>query len=371
MSSAADLFNAAATNAAQGLSLSVDGVELRHWTKCSLHCALDDVSTFQFEAPFEASNPLHRAAFVPGMRKPAVVAYDGAPIITGFTLDAVSSLTEEGSIVAVSGISLAGLLQGSCIPPLAWQPSFAGVDFGSICRLVGGALLVPVVYEGPSFKPRDPKCEISTTAWDFLAGLAKQRGLLLSANAAGALLVRDCAPLARTALPVAALAQGEQPLLEVLQEHASQDWHSDILVVSKASSGRSPGGKSAGAKGASSNRFYGPLFRSYLTTKAEDSDDADVSKASAAKLARMIGAFVVYRVKLPTWLTPLGTIWEPGQLVTLEAPSAQVYSPTSLMVRGVTLSLSESEATAELELVLPSTYTGEAPSRLPWQGGLP
>ena len=89
-------------------------------------------------------------------------------------------------------------------------------------------------------------------------------------------------------------------------------------------------------------------------------------QATKARMGRMFGAMVSYEFELPTWRTPTGQLWQPGQFLTLTAPGAMIYQPTLLMVRSVVLRQSSGARSATFNAVLPGSYSGEVPAVLPW-----
>jgi prophage tail gpP-like protein len=103
-----------------------------------------------------------------------------------------------------------------------------------------------------------------------------------------------------------------------------------------------------------------------LCFKVDSTESASMPQAAKARMGRMFGAMVSYEFELPTWRTPSGQLWQPGQFITLTAPGAMVYQPTLLMLRSVVLRQSSGARSAAFNAVLPGSYSGEVPTVLPW-----
>lgn len=82
----------------------------------------------------------------------------------------------------------------------------------------------------------------------------------------------------------------------------------------------------------------------------------------------MFGNMVSYVVEgIPTWRDPKGNLWRPNTTITLKAPEAMIYRETEFLIRNVTLRQDAQSKTATLGLVLPGAFSGETPSRLPFE----
>jgi len=104
-----------------------------------------------------------------------------------------------------------------------------------------------------------------------------------------------------------------------------------------------------------------------LSFLVDDTDAGDLPDAVRAKMGRMFGNAVSYVVEVPTWRDPQRGLWWPNTLVTLEAPEAMVYRPTTLLVRNVVLHQSAESQTASLGLVLPESFGDQVPASMPWE----
>ena len=166
-------------------------------------------------------------------------------------------------------------------------------------------------------------CEAGKKVLPFLTNLAKQRGLVISSTAGGALLFHRSVEVGT---PVARLTQGASPVLSVVPNFAPQEYYSHITGLEPALVGI------PGAKYTVQNPHLSGALRP-LTFKAPDTLDSDVKAAVEAKVGRMFGAMVSYTVKLSTLRDPSGKLWQPNTTLELEAPDAMIYSPYEFIIR--------------------------------------
>jgi prophage tail gpP-like protein len=60
-------------------------------------------------------------------------------------------------------------------------------------------------------------------------------------------------------------------------------------------------------------------------------------------------------------------VFQKGMTVCVYAPSAMIMRETNFIARNIKLSRTTEGKTAALTLVLPGSYTGDAPEVLPWE----
>jgi prophage tail gpP-like protein len=336
------------------VAVSVAGARFRFWETITIERSLDAVDTFKLSAPMGA--PV-AGAFVPLSFAPASIAVGGVPLFTGTVVTVDPDLGNDAKRIAVGGYSVPGVM-GDCTPPASAFPlEFRGQSLSRIAKTIATPFGVKVVFDSDAGGAFDlVACDKETTALAFLIDLAKKRGLLVSSTPAGAL--RFYAPTG-TGAPVARFRQGVPPLQGVGVTIAPQGFYSSVTGVRASLIGRRGGQYTA------RNPMLPGVVRPY-TFALDDTDTGTVRAAVLAKIGRMFGAVVSYSMTLPTWRTPAGNLWAPGDLVTMYAPDAMINHEYTLMVRAVTFSRSKAAATCALELVLPGSFSGQIPERMPW-----
>jgi len=193
---------------------------------------------------------------------------------------------------------------------------------------------------------------------DFLAGLARQRSLVIGSTERGALRVSRSIS---SGVPVASLAEGSGPVISVTAGFSPQDYFSHITGIEPSLAGGALGGDQYTER---NTRLTG-VIRPH-TFDVPDTVGASGADATRAKLGRMFGNMATYRVAVGTWRDPSGALWAPNTIVSLHAPGAMVYTPYHMVVRAVEFNASRTGRAATLQLVLPGSFSAGVPESLPW-----
>lgn len=340
------------------ISLEIDGTTFRFWTEIELNLIFDGHSTVSFSAPFDPSDIELREAFRPFSFKPVQVLVGGEVLFTGVMVDVAPQVTASQRTVSVTAYSRAAALADVTAPAGHYPLEFNGLDLNQISKKLGepfGLALASGADVGSPFER--VVLEANGKVQDFLADLAKKRGLVLASDADGDLIYKVSA--SGPMKPVARLLEGESPLLSVGATFSPQDYFSEITCTSKAKSGRS------GSVYTETNPYAIGFLRPCVQ-ELDDTEPADIVAATKARLGRMLGNCASYELELCTWLDPNGALWTPDTRVMLTAKGAMVYSETELMIRGVRLKATRESKTAGLNCVLPGSFSGEFPDGVPW-----
>ena len=399
------------------VSLLINGKEFVFWTDVSITRAIDQVDSIEFGAPFDHEAPGFKETFAPFSFNPIQINIDGAPLFTGTMIDVAPDIGESRTI-SVNGYATAGVL-GDCTAPVAAMPlEFNKLTLKDISERLAGFFNVGVEFKGDPGAPFDRvACDPDRKVLDFLADLAKQRGFVISSNAAGGLLFWK----SEGGAIVARLKQGASPLTDIKPDFSPQDYYSELTGLAAEEVDRA-GSKTTvktrakmtpeekkrrrdarkGLKGAERdavnakfasedaakraatkatqkknkpakkyNKFSvgadeAEVFRP-LTFKITDADGKDAETATRAKLARMLGNMATYTLDVDTWRDANGAIWAPNTRIQIEAPDAMIYGQYTFEVKSVRLNQSENSETATISLALPGSFSGEPPEVYPWE----
>lgn len=280
----------------------------------------------------------------------------GAPLFSGTLVDVTPALDDRRT-VAVRCYSLPGVLQ-DCTAPASALPTLE-YDNATLKTVAEGLVrpfgITAKFTAGVGTAFERVACPYDGKIFEFLAKLARDRGLVLSDTPEGALLFQQSMASGRS---VAQLREGESPVLAVRPTFAPQEYYSDVTGVERITVG------TRGGAHTEKNPHLPGVVRPFVFTLA-DTEGADTGTAVRAKLARMFANAIGYSVDLATWRDPAGALWAPNTTITLEAPGAMIYRPYKFLVRRVTLSRGSGER-ARLDLILPGTFEGKAPDTLPW-----
>ena len=160
--------------------------------------------------------------------------------------------------------------------------------------------------------------------------------------------------------PVATLTADSAPLVRVTPRFNARAYYSSI-------SGTAPTllGLTGGNKTPKQNPFLRGVFRPlYFTVKAEN--DVETKTAVESKISRMFANSCDYEVELAGWEDPSGALWKVNTMLSLEYPRAMIYKPYKFLIARVSFQISANEKVTVLTLVVPGSYSGNIPARLPW-----
>lgn len=335
------------------------GRRFGEWSDIELQLGLDTYRAVSLTGPFDPTRQEMREAFEPLSFPQITVQIGDELILTGRVKDVSPSVDATQSSVCVTAYSIAHELTEICAPPELLPLEFNSLDLKQIAqRLAGSAIGVVVQLDGsPGARFLRVRCQPDEDLHGFLAELALQRGFVMADTPSGDLLFRSEGP---TGSPVARL-EG-QPLGKVSAQFNPSQWFSHITGRACKRSGQQHGSKYTQL-----NKLYRSIFPRHSCKIVGDTGSADVPRASKALVGRMVASVATYTVEdLPTWRDPSGKLWTPNTTLTLTAPGAMIYKETELLIRAVKLYQRGDEEKATLELVLPGSFGGAFPQRLPW-----
>lgn len=353
----ADIIGNAPANNLSEVAVLINGRRFRFWEEVAITQTVDAVDSLELLAPFEPDSDEFRATFRPFSYARVVVTVGGDELFTGTMVGVMPQLTDNGRAVSVSCYSTPGVL-GDCTPPASAFPvEFNGLPLSEIASALCAPFGIDVVFDGeqgPAFER--VAVEPGGSILEFLSGLAKQRSLVVSSNQSGALLFP--AP-AETGRPVAVLTEGQSPLLSITPTFSPQDYYSHITGLEPVLVG------TGGSQFTVRNTRLSGVVRPH-TFKSSDVQGGDIKTAVNAKAGRMFGNMASYTLAVDTWRDPSGNLWRKNTTIVVSAPGAMIYGPYEFVIRAVKLGRNGDAETAELEIVLPGSFSGEIPEVLPW-----
>ena len=339
------------------VAVRIEGTRFRFWSEISLKRGIDTFDEIALSAPFESENTEFRQVFTPFTFKNIDVTVGGELLFTG-SVFVVPTLT-DGKKVEISAYSLPGVLN-DCPLPASVQSEYNGLTLEGLATAVAAPFGIGVVFEADPGAAFDSVATKPTeTVLGFLAEMAKQRGLIISSTPAGQLLFLKSSPVG---IPAADLKQGESPLLSVAAAFDHQKYYSEVTGIEPTRIGVPA---SAGGQFTARNPHAAGIVRPFTYT-VPDTVGGELKPAVEAKLGRMLGAVAEYKIKVSTWRTPAGDLWEPNTTIRLTAPDVMVYEPYDFILKAVSFDRDSTSERAELTLVMPGAFSGEVPGRLPW-----
>lgn len=334
----------------------------RFWDQVVIIRSVDAFDSAAFSAPFDVDTPGFKEVFRPFSFQPFGIDVGGRRLFSGTLMSVNPEVTSEGKIVMANGYSTPGVLEDCTGPSSLFDEGlgFYGQNLREIAIKVVAPFGIPVVFDtdpGPAWELEPPVLKPGKKILPFLAGLAKQRGLLITNTPEGELFFRKADVGAGS---VATLRQGESPLTSVTPTFNSHEYYSHITAKQPTFFGLGGGNVVA-----VNPRLQGVL-RPFTYNPADGVFGADVQVAVDSKMGRMFANAAPYTAEVTSWHTPDGELWAPGDTVTVHAPDAMIYKPYDFVIRQVTLTRRASEEAATLALVLPGSLAGKSPKEMPW-----
>jgi prophage tail gpP-like protein len=354
--SADDAGNRAASTPNE-VALSVEGSRFRFWSKVSITRAIDAVPTVSFEAPFDPDNAEFRSVFRPFSFQSVNLDVGGDRLFTGTLIGVDPTLNVAGGTAGASCYALPGVLGDCTAPASAYPIEWDGADLRAIAESLAALFGIGVVFDGEvgsAFERLTLTPGANLLPW--LAGLASQRDLVVGATPGGDLLFTKATAEGE---PVAHLTQGESPCISVAPSFSPQDYFSAITGVTPTLVGLK------GPQHTEKNTHLPGALRPHTFLSA-NTINADLPASVRSKMGRMFGNAIGYSVPVSTWRDPQGDLWKPNTLITLLAPGAMIYSRYTFLLRSVILEKTAGSESATLNLVLPGSFAGTIPEKLPW-----
>lgn len=354
------------TNDPDEVGIRIDGQVFNTWQSVTVTRSTDSFDVVQLSAPLAQET---RDQLVPMSFKDVTITVGGDPLFSGTLVDVDPVVSDSGAVVSLGAYSRPGVLQ-DCTPSAASFPlQYKDLDVFQIaeqlCEPFGvkvlratapqqvGAQFNAPIDVGDAFGGEGVALDPGKSILSFLMELTQQRGLLMSNTARGELLLSRPPTLST---PSAKFAQGVSPLMSVTPSFSPRRWFSHLTTLAPVT--MEGGGSSYTAK----NKHAGGVIRPYVS-EASDATDGTAQQAAETKRQRMLENAATYTIQLPTWRSPSGKLWTPGETVSLVAEDAMVYNPYNFILKRVEFHRAAETGAASASLVLnvPSN-----PETMPW-----
>lgn len=282
-------------------------------------------------------------------------------ILTGYIEKVAPSGSGADRVLNIQGRSATGvLIDWSAGPPFEFQ----GMTFNQIARQVAGIDYTGgrtqySVYATPDTNVLDDVAiDVGQTVYDFLGSLAQANGLWAQPQANGAL---KFSRISSTQASVVDLSEGQSPVIAVSGDYDVTVRHQRYMVISQ-----NEGDPEAEYEISDPETLGIGVRGRKIIELAQES--ADIQQAAIMARSHALIDSCRLSVTVVGWRN--GTsLWTPGRIIRLKAPSAFVDRLTRLMIQRVTLTLDETGGEiATLDLALPEAYDQLTPQDLPWVG---
>ncbi|MHA1287296.1 MAG: phage baseplate assembly protein [Candidatus Thorarchaeota archaeon] len=190
------------------------------------------------------------------------------------------------------------------------------------------------------------------TIFEHLAGLAKQRGVLISSTVQGKMLFTRAA----SGTPQVALFEDFPPFQNIA---AKFDGRARFNVYKAVGQSPKKNSKTAVAK---DDRV--PKSR-FTTFSADDTEGDDIQKAADWRRSKQIADALTIPFPTSSWYNANGELWRENTLVSVISPSIFCPNGFDFLIRSVEYLFEPGGTSAILNLVPPQTFTGEVVDE-PW-----
>src|SRR5665213_1347432 len=278
-----------------------------------------------------------------------VVADDGDPILTGYVDDYLPSFGPADHRVAIAGRSRTCDLI-DCMP-LFDSNQFKGYTLAAMAKALGAAFGVGVVVQtdvGGGFP--DATFERAETAFDFLENLARMRGILLTDDEHGNLVLT----VAGSGKAAGALIQGEN-VLSARGKLSGRDRFSQYTIRSQV--GMAAAQEVDTAVKAIAKDPAVPRFRPWADLAESMALTADAQLRANWERAHRAGEAISATLTVPEWRQPNGTLWKVNQLVPVKSPYLEI--DTTLLISKLGFLLDAQGKRTEITVSPPSAFTPE------------
>ena len=344
----------------QDVSIIIDDKKFTGFTAYEINLSCDSFDTFSFSAPYDIAVKDIKSAIMPFAFKNCAVYYLGKLLFKGYLLTPDPELNVGASEIILQGYPLCGVLEDCTIPPSKYPLDYFNVTLQDIADPIADVYGIKVVFiDGPGDPFTEIAIEPNEKILSFLLKLAKQRKLLFTNDENGRLVFYK--PAKKSAFMQ--FKEGKTPLTSINPQFNAQGFYSHITGHTK------------------NDTLLEPLSYTYenkfLTNKGvirhetimvDDAENStDLENAVKAHAGRMFAECISYNLNCDTHLNSENKLFEKGMTVCIEAPGAMISKQTDFTARNIKLLRTKEGKTAELELVLPGSFTEELPEALPWE----
>ena len=340
------------------LALFVEGKRLTQFSGFTLGRAMDVVgSGVSFDAPFFPAERVYRDLFRPRKHQVVEALIGGKLVFTG-TMDFV---TPKGSAtktsVSIQCRSKAGVTVDCTFEKSDFPIQFSKAKLDEIAEAVLVKFGLTASFpDGPGalFEEAGPSSP-TDTVFSFLQNLARQRELLITDDASGNIVFYRART---TAAPVATLAEGQQGVTVSEGRYDGTKSYSSFDVFGQE-------------KGKSDNhaRVVDPSMEGIIRPKsiqANDTNAANIKGSAEWAATTSIAAAIAVPLRVTDWDKENGDLWNPGDIITLASPGIMIYKPYAFIIKSVVLQDLPSSQVADFTMTIPNAYSGELPTRYPW-----
>ncbi len=291
---------------------------------------------------------------------PVTITLGGKQVVNGFVDVRQPSFDAESHGVQIDGRSLtADIIEAAAVTDDG-RPAgpFEGYTLDEIARSLLQPYSIGIKVIGDVGAPfARVATQFGESIFEFLERLARLRGLRLTDDADGDLVMTDGAQ--RSADPVG-LVEG----VNILRASASMDVSqvaSSVTVVGQSPGNDQNSGAAVANQKASASNDKAPRKRPRVVIMEEPGSKADMQQRADQELARMAADQAQAQVVVQGWFTANGDLWVPAMTVHLKSPSLLIDRDMTIL-RAELSQTDDDGTTTTLTLITPEAFAVGAPA---------
>jgi len=339
------------------ISIRLDGKVFRGWTASSIERNINKVADgFIFTLPYDPDDKDIRERTRPFSYKPADLFIGGELYIAGESNKISPAARIDETLKTVEARTKAG----KTVECMAQKSTleFNGQTLAQIAEEIMkpyGDDLKPIFLDGDSDKFTKVRKEITDTDFDFLYGLAAQKGFMITSSDTGQMAFIRAAVNSK---PVFRFIEGETAIEHI---SASYDGTQRFSVFQAVTESAGSSGPTASLEDPSIDTYRPFVF------SADDLEAGNLDTAMQWRRAGSLAKAAPLSITATGWRNEKGMLWRENMKGTVKAPSVDIHKETDYIINSVKLEKDENGGNVSiLGMVLPQAYTLDFPSSFPW-----
>lgn len=336
------------------MNLRIEGRNIELFNDFNFTLAYNSIaSVFNFKANFDPNNSEHRIVFKPLSYRKVVLEHNGELIITGTLQNHNFNIKSTKGLSSFSAYSLPGVLEDCPIGLEQYPLEFNNLSLKEIIQKVIEPHVLSVLIDSSAEEEANlvyPEIttDATTTIKKFISDLAFQRGLILTHNTKGALIVTKT-NTKRTAVVNYTESKG---VTEISLSVAGQRIHSVVHSQQQADEDEE--------SNASESTLENPLVSAYRPiVKIQNSgNDIDTEKFNRSVLGGELRS-ISAKIKVYQWEWIKDGKLElirPNNIVSIVSPNNFLFKQRNFFVESVSFKGNQKEQTAILSCVPIEVY---------------
>jgi prophage tail gpP-like protein len=343
------------------VSIVIDNAPYKFWGSVEIGFNFDTLAdTFTISTPWISDDLDFRELFKPYSYKSCTLYAGGVKVLTGTIVNIRTKTDAKSRTLTIDGYSKPGILNDVTVSSSSWPVAIRRLNLQQIAQNLSRPYGLNIIFEGSpgaAFSGKDTvDIDPAQKIGNFLSGLARQRGFVMSSDKEGNLLFQKTTTEAATAT----ILEGEYPYITSDVFYNGQNRHSSITAI------KSNMGRGRGQKAVVNDPGLDGINRP-LVWRAGDTNSGNLRNAAIAQMGRQIAESNIINVSVIGWHRIQDSLlWKDNTRVIYRAEGDMIYEETEFLIRNVRLKKNQNSATSDLTLIFPEAYNGQIRQNYPW-----